>query len=98
MAHFQKKPVVVEAEQFLGSAGPLPFNDRAAIVCLSSDGRWYVTTIHGQETDIAVGDWIILEPDGRHAYPCKPDIFEARYEAVRPAPTGEEEGEGDGGA
>lgn len=27
------------------------------------------------------GDWIIREPDGIHYYPCKPDVFAAKYEA-----------------
>lgn len=44
--------------------------------------RWQVLTIHGQWTDIAPFDWLILEPDGLHAYPCKPDIFEKTYEPV----------------
>ena len=45
---------------------------------------WFgrVTTIHGQETDVTVGDWIITEPDGEHFYPCKPDIFELTYDKV----------------
>jgi hypothetical protein len=39
-----------------------------------------VTTIHGEDTKVVVGDWIITEPDGESHYPCKPDIFAARYE------------------
>lgn len=67
-------------------------NDRPA-PCrwFDADGRAYpcqegrdafVTTIHGQQTHVVPGDWIITEPDGIHHYPCKPDIFAATYEPV----------------
>lgn len=79
MPKFRSKPREIEAEQFF-ERRPLPFADRAA--CCFNRGRWYVVTIHGQETDIVEGDWIIPEPDGIHFYPCKPDIFAATYEAV----------------
>jgi hypothetical protein len=48
--------------------------------------KFTVITIHGQETVVVVGDWIITEPDGEHHYPCKPDIFAARYEPLLPTP------------
>ena len=82
MAKFRKKPVVVEAEQFLGPAERLPFSPRP--VCCLGPNCWYVTTIHGHETPIVEGDWVILESGGTNseAYPCKPDIFEATYGAV----------------
>ena len=34
-----------------------------------------------------LGDWIIKGVKGEF-YPCKPDIFEATYEAVQEAPHG----------
>ncbi len=78
---FRKKPVVVEAEQFLPETNRLPFSPDP-VVCLDDEG-WCVTTIHKQRTAIAAGDWIIREPGTRfYAYPCKPDIFAATYEAV----------------
>ena len=77
---FRKKPIVVEAEQFLPGSELLPFHERQACA-LDGDG-WYVVTIHGHRTPIASGDWIIPEPDGVHFYPCKPGIFEATYEKV----------------
>jgi hypothetical protein len=80
MPKFRKRPEVIEAEQFLPAAAPLPFSDRGA--CCRDGDKWYVTTIHGQQTFIVPGDWIIPEPDGKHFYPCKPDIFEATYEPV----------------
>ena len=78
MPKFRKKPIEIEAEQFLPGVAPLPFRDKGAC-CLDGD-RWFVVTIHGQETTIVEGDWIIPEPDGEHFYPCKPDIFAATYE------------------
>ena len=46
---------------------------------------WFgrVTTIHGQETEVTIGDWIITEPDGIHFYPCKPDIFKLTYDEIK---------------
>jgi hypothetical protein len=41
-----------------------------------------VRTVHGEIATVRHGDWII--PDGKPGtfYPCKPDIFEATYEAI----------------
>ncbi len=80
MPKFRKKPVVIEAEQYLlKKTAPIG-------VCL--DVRHgvdvpHVHTIHNnQAVVLAPGDWIIPEPDGIHFYSCKPDIFEATYEPV----------------
>ena len=43
------------------------------------DHGW-VTTLEGGHI-VCPGDWIITGVKGKH-YPCKPDIFEATYEAV----------------
>lgn len=75
---FRSKPTEIEAQQFFhGATAPLGVRCR-------EDGSCYVVTIHGQETNIEPGDWIIIEPgsDGTRAYPCKPDIFEKRYERM----------------
>lgn len=93
---FKKRPVVIKAYQITKELltpillDGLPYpkgltlggasyhrNDRTIY-----SWRGYVTTIHGQETKVTIGDWIITEPDGKHFYPCKPDIFEATYEPV----------------
>lgn len=84
MAQFRKRPVVVEAEQFHISGNPEEYPEG---VMWGGDlpygtGCYIVITIHGQKTRIADGDWIIAEPDGKHHYPCKPDIFAANYEPV----------------
>ncbi len=78
MSKYRKKPIVVEAEQFVVGSASLPHAARG--VCCLDDGRWYVRTAHGEDATIVDGDWIILEPDRRGAYPCKPDIFAEIYE------------------
>lgn len=78
---FMKKPIIIEAEQYLG--------DKVKGVC---DGEYcektgihepHVHTIHNSQVVLLeIGDWIIPEPDGIHYYPVKPDIFNATYEKV----------------
>lgn len=83
MAKFRKKPVVIEAVQwngnnrneiaeFMGELFPKPtVNEQIEI---------YIFTLEG--TMIASKyDWIIKGVKGEF-YPCKPDIFEATYEAA----------------
>lgn len=94
MAKFQSKPFTIEAFQltrewalgvlcgpwpipagltFRGSIQPQAQTFTGHFVCLSSQG----------EVTAEIDDWIIDEP---HApglcYPCKPDVFAAKYEAV----------------
>lgn len=40
---------------------------------------WQVQTIHGDWVSIEPGDYLVLEPDGKHVYPCKAEIFEKHY-------------------
>jgi len=40
-----------------------------------------LTTANG-DVRAEVGDWIIREPSGIGCYPCKPDVFERKYEPV----------------
>lgn len=78
---YRKKPIVIEAEQYLEHGKPVKgmCTDPA---CLEA-GKPHVHTIHdNQFTPVILRDWILPEPDGMHFYPCKPDIFEATYEAV----------------
>lgn len=76
MPKFRKKPVVIEAVQLLEGEVPPP-----GVIYCTETGRPYVVTIHGQRCYVVTGDWIIPEPDGKHFYPCKADIFKATYEA-----------------
>lgn len=41
-----------------------------------------VTTIHGEEAIVRLGDWVIADGEPGTYYPCKPGIFEATYEPV----------------
>lgn len=84
MKQYRKKPIIVNAEQFFYDK---PEIEGVFYPSTSSDGKTYigdawVVTIHNQKSFLQNGDWIIQEPDGEHYYPCKPDIFEATYEAV----------------
>lgn len=79
MAKYRKKPIVVEAFQWFPNMVFENKNDESAILYVENREP-YVITIHGQATFIVPGDYIITEPDGKHHYPCKPDIFEKTYE------------------
>lgn len=77
---FRKKPVVIEAVQW-------SVTNAAEIAAFMMGGKYQHThsnrvaifTLEG--TMIAApGDWIIKGVKGEY-YPCKPDIFEATYEA-----------------
>ena len=97
MAKYRKKPVVIEAEQWqevLGIEGskehhlsvghfrnPKVSDDKVCKLC--SRTMFYhgwVDTLEGGHI-VCPGDWIITGVKGER-YPCKPDIFEATYEAV----------------
>lgn len=74
---FRSKASECEANQFFhGATAPIGVRTR-------EDGSCYVVTIQGNEVPIEPGEWIILEDppgDGTRAYPCKPDVFERRWE------------------
>lgn len=81
MSKYRKKPVVIESMQysrdnlfevlrFLGDA------DQG----VGEADRVLIGTLEGTMT-ASVGDYIIKGVAGEF-YPCKPDIFEATYEAV----------------
>lgn len=88
MGQFRKKPVVIEAFQFNPPTPPHESPDwltdamRKGSVWYQGGERPYLT-IQTLEGDMRadVGDWIIQGVKGE-LYPCKPDIFEATYEAV----------------
>lgn len=48
--------------------------------------KYFVINISAQKIYVDDGDWIITEPDHIHHYPCKPDIFESKYEWVEDVP------------
>lgn len=85
---FRKKPVVIEAVQWLG-------NNQIEIAKLSNGTRELefcddfiedkpevkINTLEGVMT-ANLNDYIIKGVNGE-LYPCKPDIFEKTYEAVK---------------
>lgn len=86
MAKYRKKPVVIEAMQlskdkpesvmaFLGG------EERRNIDYSFNNvtGEVRIVTLEGTMT-ARLGDWIIKGVKGEF-YPCKPDVFEATYEA-----------------
>ena len=83
MPKFRKKPVVIEAVQYIEYGRLVKGMCNSQTCHTRVNHEPHVHTIHdNQLVDLEVGDWIIPEPDGEHFYPCKPDIFEATYEPV----------------
>jgi hypothetical protein len=89
MPKYRKKPVVIEAVRLEGDD---TFSLNKIVEFVGAD-RWMVDvmpnppapellieTIEGTMR-CRVGDWLIRGVKGE-LYPCKPDIFEATYEAV----------------
>lgn len=84
---FRKRPVVVEAMQWLGrdeDRGPMRefLNGGRPGGLLNIRGRHgtdlLIATLEGEMLALP-GDWVIRGVKGEF-YPCKPDIFEATYE------------------
>ncbi len=92
MNDYRKKPVVIQAWQAMESElealwysedGDHPEWLQDAIdegVVYLMDGETHIKTLEGDH-HVSEGDWIIRGVKGE-LYPCKPDIFEATYEAV----------------
>ena len=89
MAQYRKKPVVIEARQWDGSVESYRSITEASeykgMVCnMLYDGQkvasFHISTLEGAHI-VRPGDFIIKGIKGEF-YPCKPDIFEATYEAV----------------
>jgi hypothetical protein len=82
MSKFRKKPVVIEAFQWNGQ--DVPGYDMINMGT-SGDGTYstllIIPTLEGTMY-ASLGDFIITGVKGE-VYPCKPDIFEATYEAVK---------------
>jgi len=82
MSKFRKKPIIIEADQWFPGRKVKGVHENPG--CGPSlEGRAHIHTIHANQMVILEpGDWVIPESDGKHFYPCKPDIFEATYERV----------------
>lgn len=78
---FRKKPVIIEAIQWLGNnfTELEEFGSERDIVS-NPDGTLTIATLEGNLT-AQKRDWIIRGVKGE-VYPCKPDIFDQTYEEV----------------
>lgn len=77
MPTYRKRPVVIEAEQFIeGEHTP----DRVCRCAFAEANTPHIHTLEGTMT-VSNGDYVIVGVRGE-AYPCKPDIFEATYDRV----------------
>jgi len=76
MAFYRKKPVVIEATQWLAHG------DHPAVraMAVSLGVRGWIETLEGGHV-VSPGDWIITGVKGE-VYPCKPEIFALTYEGV----------------
>ena len=82
MARFKKLPVIIEAEQWLGT---LESWNRIIAMGLTvwqpgelGSDTFIIQTLEGDHL-ARKGDWIIRGVHGEF-YPCKPDIFAKTYE------------------
>lgn len=83
MAYYKKKPVIIEAEQFViwDTKNPPPFITILGITFpVNKDCSIVVPTLEGQHIASNL-DWIIKGVKGE-VYPCKPEIFELTYEII----------------
>ena len=77
---FRKKPVEVEAVQLTPFSIGLVEEFVGGDAGSSPEGGLVIATLEGA-MHASIGDWIIKGVQGEF-YPCRPDIFEATYEAV----------------
>ncbi len=95
MAQYKRRPLMVEAEQFDPESDYWPAGVfKNGWYCTTrTDGFWCtihlynhskpmyrIDTLEGGRI-VSPGDWIITDTQGER-YLCKPDIFNATYEAV----------------
>ena len=75
---YRKKPVIIEAVQWLGNKEEV--KSFYPEYCFD-DGVVYIDTLEGT-MKAKHGDYIIKGVSGEF-YPCKPDIFEKTYEVAK---------------
>lgn len=84
MAKFRKKPVAIEAEQFLASVESFDKIKKMGLRNFKpgpmGGNSFKIPTLEG-DMNVSEGDWVIKGVNGEF-YPCKPDIFEKTYEPV----------------
>lgn len=83
---FRKKPVVIEAIQYLREKNIMAVQDffgdgnGRELIYVEETNDYAIKTLEGL-MHLSDGDWIIRGVKGE-CYPCKPDVFDATYEAV----------------
>jgi len=76
MPKYRKRPIVVEASQFIGDCVPDGiFKDKTSSTGLS------INTLAGKH-EVSEGDFIVIGIEGE-MYPVKPEIFNKTYERVK---------------
>ena len=90
MPLYRKKPVTIDAVQYVGSGnfdpalnGDLPawcWEGFESGTLMNRGGALIVKTLEGEHV-CSPGDWLIRGVKGE-LYPCKPDIFAMTYEAA----------------
>ena len=83
---YRKKPVVIDAIQWTGSAKSFEeitssFQEMQWEPGPAGTKSFYVKTLEGKHI-ASNGDYIIKGLSGEY-YPCKPDIFEKTYELAK---------------
>jgi len=77
---FRRKPIVIEAFRWMHDEAPDWWISARYTMIDAEFGSVFISTLEGTH-EAKRGDWIIKGIKGE-LYPCKPDIFEATYEAV----------------
>jgi len=80
MSKYRKKPVVIEAFKWGTDVVPDWWKRVNGLTLDVNTGSAFIPTLEGT-MEAKLGDYIIQGVQGE-VYPCKPDIFEATYEAV----------------
>ncbi|GIP14407.1 hypothetical protein J40TS1_00490 [Paenibacillus montaniterrae] len=80
MSRYRKKPVEVEAFLYTGDVGEV-YDRLGDKMTQPVSGKVGIVTLEGI-VYASPGDYIIKGVKGEF-YPCKPDIFELTYEAVK---------------
>lgn len=77
---YRKKPIVIDAEQFIPDNKPWP---KGVVTTTESPTGYGINTLEHTKIkhEVTPGDWIITGVQGE-VYACKPDIFEKTYEPV----------------
>ena len=85
MARYRKKPVEIEAIQFISDNIEKVYEMLGdnLIVTPTADGEglYHYVKIYGLDMELSWNDYIIKGVKGEF-YPCKPDIFELTYEKI----------------